>query len=569
MNAKLKTGLVFLLALLWAACAAGTSEEASAVRFLIGGTETILPWEDQETDCAYVFLPSWAEMGSLQIQFPEDHDVQIGEEPLISGSDCASFETDRMYSLSANGIRSGHMMFLKTDHVAALFLTTGDGAMDAVHADKNHGEKVRAALYTADGELNYQSASGDEIKGRGHSTWHLEKKPYNLKLKRAASLLGMTPARKWSLLANGFDESSLRTKTVLDAARSIAPYDGFAPECAYVDVYLNGLYNGLYLMCRSRKDTASLFLNGTEPDGFEIELTTDYKTDDGNETVEISMTSMVQIHEPSPTTDEQYETLESLLGGLEVWMFSRSSGSSNSPVDLESWARKILVEAVFDNYDGTKSSQFFWGSLKDRILFAGPCWDYDLTMGVYYGIPWSTAHAFMAFNDWNEGEDLSWYHGLWEKPEIRDLALSIYQGEFREVLQSLPDRKIPEEAAAIAASAEMDRIRWPGLRSRYGSFSEAVQAVTDFLRERLVFLDDIWLARSEYHRITMKLPEGVILNEYVPAGEVWKNVPEPWQVMMEKIGEDSGAEWYRQDTDEPFDGSAPITEDMTLYVKER
>ena len=87
--------------------------------------------------------------------------------------------------------------------------------------------------------------------------------------------------------------------------------------------------------------------------------------------------------------------------------------------------------------------------------------------------------------------------------------------------------------------------------------------------QELVFLDDIWLARSEYHRITMKLPEGVILNEYVPAGEVWKNVPEPWQVMMEEIGEDSGAEWYRQDTDEPFDGSAPITEDMTLYVKER
>ena len=104
-------------------------------------------------------------------------------------------------------------------------------------ADKDFEANAAVTLYAADGTVDYASEAGDRIGGRGNSTWKLPKKPFNLKLGQKAGLLGMGDAKKWSLLANAYDETNLRNKLVLDFAREIAPYRGFSPECAFVDLY--------------------------------------------------------------------------------------------------------------------------------------------------------------------------------------------------------------------------------------------------------------------------------------------------------------------------------------------
>ena len=56
----------------------------------------------------------------------------------------------------------------------------------------------------------------------------------------------MEPALKWNLIANATDGSYIRNKVIRDLAyESVEAYE---PQGEYVEVYLNGEYQGLYLL---------------------------------------------------------------------------------------------------------------------------------------------------------------------------------------------------------------------------------------------------------------------------------------------------------------------------------
>lgn len=52
----------------------------------------------------------------------------------------------------------------------------------------------------------------DYIRGRGNTTWNTDKKPYKIKLKEPAPLLGLGANTQWGLLANYYDISLIRNR---------------------------------------------------------------------------------------------------------------------------------------------------------------------------------------------------------------------------------------------------------------------------------------------------------------------------------------------------------------------
>lgn len=66
--------------------------------------------------------------------------------------------------------------------------------------------------------LNVQRASAI-LSGRA-------KKPYNLYLSRAVSLLGMDKAKRWALLSNPLDKTNLRNRLVYELAAGVSPHSG-------------------------------------------------------------------------------------------------------------------------------------------------------------------------------------------------------------------------------------------------------------------------------------------------------------------------------------------------------
>ena len=561
---KKRAIILCLLAVFSLACAWCAAEEAAPLRFQIDGTQIVNLWEDGE-GTAHVFLPSFADDRNTAALLEDGAEASIGGVPLVSGMSCAGFEGGKEYELVCGRDPSRKIVFHSSASVAALFVTTGADEMLRVNADKDYETSAAVSLYNADGALVYSRPSGCRIGGRGNSTWLKDKKPYNLKLERAEELLGMGAAKKWSLLANTFDETNLRNKVILDFAGEIGPYQGFAPECAFVELYLNGDYQGLYLMCQSVKDTVSAFLDPSDEDGYEIELMMPGKLDQGADAVSLNPAMAAEIKAPSDCTDEQKARIQDLVTAVSEWIGTDGDEYPGIRPNIESWARKMLIEIVFENYDSPNASQYFWGSLRDGTVFAGPCWDYDLSMGLYY-IHWSTPHAIMAFKDWNLGAEVSWYHGAWGKPAIRDRVLALYRDETHTKLLDLVEGRIPAEAGVIAAAALSDRIRWPEYRRHCESFSEAVTELTEFMRERIRFLDALWIDGREYHVVTMRLPNTRMLHCFVPDGERCGELPEPQEVSLPGEGMEGVTAWYREDNNEVFDPAAKVTEDLALYA---
>ncbi len=90
------------------------------------------------------------------------------------------------------------------------------------------------------------------IRLRGNLTTTAPKKPYRLKFDKKQSILGLTnncEFRSWCLLADYYDPSMLRTFGTFKLAKALLKNEYFSADCTHVDVYLNGEYQGVYLLC--------------------------------------------------------------------------------------------------------------------------------------------------------------------------------------------------------------------------------------------------------------------------------------------------------------------------------
>jgi uncharacterized repeat protein (TIGR02543 family) len=86
------------------------------------------------------------------------------------------------------------------------------------------------------------------IRLRGNSTMGFDKKPYRIKFDKKQSLFGLDKAKSWVLLAEYLDPSALHNFTAFNLASQM-PGLGFTPTPHKVNIYLNGVFVGLYTLC--------------------------------------------------------------------------------------------------------------------------------------------------------------------------------------------------------------------------------------------------------------------------------------------------------------------------------
>jgi hypothetical protein len=99
---------------------------------------------------------------------------------------------------------------------------------------------------SVDGKGVYDNYEGKmKIKGRGHTSWRVSsKKPYRLKLKNSASLLGLPAERNWILLAEYLDGSMLYNSIPYTMGHLMGI--PFTHHIIPVEVTINGEYRGVY-----------------------------------------------------------------------------------------------------------------------------------------------------------------------------------------------------------------------------------------------------------------------------------------------------------------------------------
>ena len=538
-----------------------TAEEALPMSVRVtsdGKTEQIACWKSGEGQYD-VFLPSYADPGQTSISLKPGAEVSVNGQILSDGQDCSGFRIGEAYPLEyteKGEVRSGTITFRRSGQVPSMFIEVQSGTMDYIHASKGNKESGRIRIYDADGTISF-AGNLKAISGRGNSTWTMEKKPYSLTLAGEADLLGLGQAQRWVLLANGSDASQLRNKLVYDYAGDVGL--AYSPGSEWVDLYLNGEYAGLYLLCE-RNEIHPQRVAMAEDNSFLVSMELGWRLEaQGYPFISTDQGFDLRVHHSSITETQLRQILQSAENAIlaEDGMDPVTGKSWTELIDLDSWARKYLIEEIFGSVDAGGLSQFFYGDLETGIIYAGPVWDYDVSMGRSDAWQLVQPQAFFANRSrLRRGMDASWYQALWEKKEFSQRVVQLYREEFRPFLIIYLQENLQEYAHRIEDAAVLNQYRW-GCEDA----AEAAEKIGTYMRQRLEFLDSVWLEEEIWYAVLVDTNDGSNVACYaVRPGETLPQLPDISSV-PDALG------WYYRETDQPVDISQPVTEDLDIYCK--
>ncbi len=508
----------------------------------------------------YLFLPGYADLSQTQIRRQDIGPVYLDYKKVAGSMDCSDFPLNEPVTLIQDSIlkyRWNELTIMQSGNVPTMFIDVKSGNMDYIHAQKGNKESGTMRLYTADGELD-AVAMVDALQGRGNSTWLWpEKKPYSLRLGEDTDLLGMGTGSRWVLLADAFDPSCIKNKIVYDlAADAGMPY---APDCQWVDLYLNGEYAGLYLLCErnelhpNRVDVPaeSSFLVSWESESRMIEQGYPY--------VKMERGTALRVHQSALDLEE----VRSLWQSAENAIFADDGIDPVTGkhwlelIDLDSWVKLFLVDEISGDYDGGRQSKFFYYQETDGVgkIYGGPVWDKDdaFAAGHWTVTPPNCLVASRSSGGTVEGR---MFAGLYQKEEFFNRLVEIYQRDFLPHLKVLLDTGIEAYADQIAEAAQLSEFRW-----KLGYDPEAYQIIRDFLGARMEFFDAYWIRRETFHRVVVTdASEGGTGEFAVRSGDCVPYLPD--------YGPEAGIwGWYLAETGEPYDVTQPVWEDTKLIIR--
>lgn len=229
-----------------------------------------------------------------------------------------------------------------------------------------------------------------QIKGRGNSTWGMDKKPYRLKFNSKAKLLGLASAKNWVLLANYSDKTLMRNYIADGVAQSLN--GDFTPHGIFVEVVMNNEYVGTYLLTEQVELSADR-VNITEmkagdnsgaalTGGYLLEL--DQRLDEVNwfrTVADIPFT----IKSPENASPAQIDYIKTYIQDTENAIFGANFADPVNGyakyINSDSFINWFLVNELFKNQDAANFSSMYYYKDRNGKLGMGPAWDFDLGAG--------------------------------------------------------------------------------------------------------------------------------------------------------------------------------------------
>ncbi|MGB4415851.1 MAG: CotH kinase family protein [Paludibacter sp.] len=303
-------------------------------------------------------------------------------------------------------------LLFSPEGIAEIHITLADGKEigdiknEKVHAD--YAGKVKGSMIITNSSTstytNENFYTGNIlIDGRGNTSWHHDKRPYNIDLvgedwetEQKAPLLGMPEGEEWCLLAFWMDRSLMRFQ--------IASYLGqymtgisWVPRNRYVEVWINNDYRGLYALTEKiqrddnrvdikKLEAASTNLSG----GYLLEGSTPDKLKPEEQEVEFrtaqdDINFTFKYPKPKNVTYAQRTWIKNYLDEFETVL--RGSGY-NDPVN--GYLKYINENSFIDwtiLYELSKgcdnlfhASIFVHKDRDDKLNMSSP-WDFDLSYG--------------------------------------------------------------------------------------------------------------------------------------------------------------------------------------------
>lgn len=443
-------------------------------------------------DTVYFCIPGSLSLEKISLDMETAEYLLFDGGQLSDGDALSQVELNRVYEAVCSGTdgRGGEndgktsipVIFMQGSRLPVIRLTTASGSMEAVNADKGYSEAGFLEVYDADGNME-TAVKVERLSGRGNTSWDAAKKSYAVKLEDAENVLGMGAAKRWVLNANYYDGAYIRNQIGFELARESGMR--FTPEERFAEVYINDEYAGLYQLMekiepgKNRMDIGNGYL--LEVDYIERSVEEQY--------ILLTNEQPVVIHAPEKNCD--LDGVQQFFDAFTADMENGNTAEAMGRLDVESFAKRFVMEEILQDMDFGYTSQYLYLDLKNGILHDGPLWDLDNTMG--RGIAVEAQDFFVTGYDLNYNNVSRWYAVFYSQPAFRKLVWQEYTEHFRPAMLALTEGGIEAKTAEIEASIAMDQILFPAPRSVFmtdASLEEHTAHLTGYLQDKMNLMDE-------------------------------------------------------------------------------
>ena len=450
---------------------------------------------------------------------------------------------------------------MRSAKLSAIYLTSDDAdskGRSYVDASKSNAVTASMAMVTAGGDTIYDG-SLKQLKARGNSTFKFyDKKSYQIKLSTPSDLLGTGERVKtWVLLAGYGDATQMHDKLFKDLAAAMNM--DYVASCDWVDLYYDGEYRGTYLLSEKNSvgstgvditDMEKLYSAVNEGYGDHAQIETaennygqTYQYTEGLKEIEnlsggyLIERNLKEIDEASgfytkqgggfnvkspeyadekamKYISEYYQEFEDAVyaqdqDGNFTGYNEKTGKSYDEYCDVESLVKVFLLQELALNPDGFLSSFYFYKDA-DGIMYAGPIWDQEMTLGTGWTV--------------KIGANVTSYHYLAEAliqiPSFKAAVEKYYQETFSSVVKELVESNgaVAGYQEKLTASADMNYVMWPYVRigspnvsghlwPEGTSYNDVVADMTRWIRVRQQKLNILFGDGSEHteHSYTSKV----------------------------------------------------------------
>ena len=325
------------------------------------------------------------------------------------------------------------------------------------------------------------------IKGRGNSTWGMPKKPYRLKFDKKVSLINEPKDKSWVLLNNYADKSMIRYHTALYMGL-ISNLD-YTPKAHFVELILNGRYNGTYLLCDKLKIAEHRVNVGD--DGFLLEI--DAKAAADEVTFRTShLPQPVNIKEPDDITsgDDNFNYVKDYVQKAEQTLYSESFTDPDAGwqkyMDMDSFVDWYLINEIAKNNDAIMYTSCYMNLARNGKLKMGPLWDFDIAFGnVNYNSNYN-ADGFWI-------KKAAWFDRLFEDPAFVERVKSRFDYFYSRKADIM--REVNETAQYLRYAAQENEGKWHTFYTYtwpnydiWGCYQNEVQSMKEWLSARFEWL---------------------------------------------------------------------------------
>lgn len=395
-------------------------------------------------------------------------------------------------------------------HLPIISIDTGG---QEIPGETRDGTTIPAALEVRDGGEGNNAltdapvfASTALVRYRGNTSLHFDKKSYRLKLLQQDgqanmySMLGMPKEDEWILNGPFLDKSLLRNYMMMNLSGQVMEN---APEVRFCEVFVDGSYQGLYVMMesvsRSQVGIAKA-VEGRAETSYVVRMDRGGHINLDNFT-KYARIIQYRINVVYPTaakiTPEQLDYIQRDLSQFEKALYSLDYDDPNlgyrAYINVGAFVDYMVLNEFFQNTDAGIFSTYLNKPLGGKLSM-GPVWDFNNALDNYMeGTRDGTGFSFV---------NNAWYFMLLKDPWFTQQVIQRYRQLRGTVLsEDYLMSYVDSTVAYLGDAVERNFSVWgytfqpehgllePAQRN-IGSYDQAVAQVKDFLHRRGAWLDE-------------------------------------------------------------------------------